>query len=61
MAIIATVAIVVFPALAGMNRFGRQTRPPTTGVPRARGDEPELAQDRMDSRHVFPALAGMNR
>ena len=51
----------VFPAPAGMNRFGQANSLVDSSVPRACGDEPKfhLCQNRLNK--CSPAPAGMNR
>ena len=51
----------MFPAHAGMNRSVPMVQSSLDGVPRPRGDEPELLPAFMTFAHVFPAHAGMNR
>ncbi len=51
--------MVVFPALAGMNRVFRILDKGLFGIPRASGDEPPPARPALMAMSVFPALAGM--
>ena len=52
---------MVFPACAGMNRPDTDYWIGRRGVPRMRGDEPDIVGFRGMLLRVFPACAGMNR
>ena len=52
---------IVFPAWAGMNRYGDPSRHDGPGVPRVGGDEPGIRLAAGCQVEVFPAWAGMNR
>ena len=52
---------MVFPAHAGMDRFGVGHCSDGDSVPRARGDGPAILDARCNKGIVFPAHAGMDR
>ena len=53
--------LLVFPALAGINRFRYCASLGNCRVPRASGDKPSLFMVSALALAVFPALAGINR
>ena len=52
-------ALCVFPACAGMFRYGNQVHEPSRRFPRVRGDVPPPANHGGGFGMVFPACAGM--